>query len=144
MSNTVSKKIFHLASFLGVNKSEIEQSRYDDDTFECGNQAYLVLTDSEADDKCRERILDSVWAFRSEFLSCHLKKGVDRNVVKLIQSNDKYESNNAAILSLIGDVDHFVDDAIRSDGRGHFLSRYDGEENEVFGKTFRYYIYRVN
>lgn len=34
--------------------------------------------------------------------------------------------------------------AIRADGRGHFMSSYDGEENEeiVEGETF--YIYRIN
>ena len=40
----------------------------------------------------------------------------------------------------IEDFDDFIDDAVSSDGRGHFISRYDGDENEQDG----YYIYRCN
>jgi hypothetical protein len=101
---------------------------------------YLVLTDKEADSKARECILESVWAFTPAFLAAHLKEGVSVDVVTAIQGNGKCEDNNTALLSLIGDVDHFVDDAISSDGRGHLMSFYDGEEIEL-GK---FYGYRVN
>jgi hypothetical protein len=50
------------------------------------------------------------------------------------------ESANPIIEALIEDMDHFVSDAISSDGRGHFISRYDGEENE----EGEFYIYRTN
>ena len=45
---------------------------------------------------------------------------------------------------MIPDMDEFVDDAICQDGRGHFISHYDGKENEykVNGKMF--YVYRLN
>lgn len=133
-------KMEALAKFLGCDKDEIEQSSYAEDVLEYGSQEYMVLTDSEADEKAREEILDSVWAFRSEFLSAHLKEGVDGDIIETIQANGRCEYNNAAILSLIEDVDHFVEDAIAADGRGHFLSHYDGDENEQDG----YYIYRLN
>jgi len=44
----------------------------------------------------------------------------------------------------LDDIDSFVDAAISADGRGHFMSSYDGNENEeeVNGTTF--YIYRIN
>jgi hypothetical protein len=58
--------------------------------------------------------------------------------IKEIQ--EKYEDGNQELLRLIDDIDDFVDDAVSSDGRGHFLSSYDGNENEE-GK---YYIYRTN
>jgi hypothetical protein len=41
---------------------------------------------------------------------------------------------------MIDDPDEFIQDAIDSDGRGHFLSYYDGEETEIND----YYIYRIN
>jgi hypothetical protein len=42
------------------------------------------------------------------------------------------------------DEDGFIDDVISSDGRGHTLSTYDGDEHEiVFGDEW-YYIYRTN
>ena len=51
------------------------------------------------------------------------------------------ESANELVLALIDDMDKFVSDAISSDGRGHFLSYYDGEEQEIYieGTTFFYY-----
>ena len=52
----------------------------------------------------------------------------------------RYEDGNQELLRLIDDIDEFVEDAIRADGRGHFLSSYDGDENEEGD----YYIYRTN
>jgi hypothetical protein len=42
------------------------------------------------------------------------------------------------------DEDGFIDDVVSSDGRGHTLSSYDGEEGEVTYKDDWYYIYRTN
>ena len=59
-------------------------------------------------------------------------------------------------MSMIKDFDAFVEDAAACDGRGHFLSGYDGIEHEVVylsverdGMSYKtketyYYIYRVN
>jgi hypothetical protein len=57
------------------------------------------------------------------------------------------EGANDFILSLIEkctSIEDFAQAAASADGRGHFLARYDGNENEetVMGKTF--YIYRNN
>jgi hypothetical protein len=48
------------------------------------------------------------------------------------------------LIDRLWDIDSLVEDAISADGRGHFLSSYDGDENEetVNGQTF--YIYRTN
>jgi hypothetical protein len=63
--------------------------------------------------------------------------------IKLMQET-QCEGCNEAIFALIGDFNHFVDDASAADGRGHFLSSYDGEEQEVkIGKTM-YFLYRTN
>ncbi len=53
------------------------------------------------------------------------------------------ERSNDAVLSLVErtcGLDDFVEDAVSADGRGHFLSHYDGEENE----QGEYFIYRLN
>ena len=42
------------------------------------------------------------------------------------------------------DKDDFIEDVISSDGRGHTISSYDGEEDEVYYKDETYYIYRMN
>jgi hypothetical protein len=54
------------------------------------------------------------------------------------------EDANELVKAVIRDIDHFVKDAILSDGRGHFLSGYDGEENEIEHKKVMFYIYRTN
>jgi len=55
------------------------------------------------------------------------------------------ENANELVSAIIEDIDEFIEDAISSDGRAHFLSTYDDEENETEddnGETF--YIYRLN
>lgn len=103
---------------------------------------YLVLTDEEADEKAKEYILDSLWAFTPNFLSS--ATGVHEDVFIAIQNNGKCESNNDAILSLVDDEDELVEEAIRWDGRGHFMSHYDGCENEETVNGVTYFIYRQN
>ena len=110
------------------------------DIYSFGNEEYMILTDDEADEKVAEYIKDSVWAFNPSFLSSH--SGIDEDVFKLLQ--DKCESANEAVLKLIKDFDEFVEDAVATDGRGHFLSSYDGYENEQEHDNETYYIYRTN
>lgn len=100
---------------------------------------YLVLTDEEADKKVEEDIRDSLWAFKTSFLASHTD--VDVTVISKLQ--ELCESSNEAIFTLIKDFDHFVEEAILSDGRGHFLSKYDGHEYEEKAGDTYYYIYRV-
>ena len=129
-----------LAKFLEIDLDCLDVSKYDDNAFEYGHEEYLVLTDQEADDMAKERILDSVWAFKPEFLANHCVEGVDAETIESIQNNERCESNNAVLTRLIADVDHFVNDAIAADGRGHFLAGYDNEENE----SGEFFIYRTN
>jgi DNA repair exonuclease SbcCD ATPase subunit len=42
------------------------------------------------------------------------------------------------------DEDEMASDMISEDGRGHYLSSYDGDENEQEYDGITYYIYRVN
>ena len=133
-----------LASHLGVSM--------DDAQSEIDSQDYLVLTDEEADEAVREEIEEMVWAFTPSFLSAHT--GVKESVFKLLQN--ECEDSNDAIKSMIKDFDHFVEDAVACDGRGHFLAGYDHEENsETYASVVRegrcyktekmtYYIYRRN
>jgi len=101
---------------------------------------YLVYTDDEADEAVYNYIKESVCFFKSDFIAAHAE--VDEEVIKKLQ--ELHENSNKAIKSLIKDFDHFVSDAVCSDGRGHFLSSYDGEENEVNVNGNTYYVYRSN
>ena len=106
---------------------------------------YLVLTDEEADEKAKEYILDSVWAFNYSFLCAHSGAIAEIPEKEYIEMAGKLcESFNKAVLAMIPDKEHFIKDAIMADGRGHFLSPYDGNENEIkVGKEY-YFIYRQN
>ena len=133
-----SKNARALARHLEIGEGEIKATNYG--SFRADRDSdYLVYTDEEADNAAREVILDQVWAFQAEFLEAH---GVPAEVSEALLP--LCEGANPVLLKLLRDVEHFVEDAIASDGRGHFLSMYDGQEHEVRvdGETF--FIYREN
>lgn len=119
---------------------------------EFDNDDYYVLTDDEADEKTKEYIQESVWAFTPSFLAS--ETNVPQEMFEALQANGKCESNNDVILNCIDDIDEFVKAAISADGRGHFLSSYDGCESEETVKGIinedtdeentTFYIYRLN
>lgn len=137
MESVKTSKIEALAKYLECDIEDIKENDY---CFTYRKQEYLVLTDEEADEEAKEYILDTVWAFNKSFLDAHSEAiaEIDDKTFEVIQ--ERCESSNKAILAMIDDKEWFVEDAISSDGRGHFLSSYDGEENEQNG----YYIYRIN
>ena len=138
----IENKVQALKLFLDIDDNDIEDISWTDslDPFTYGNSEYFILTDDEADDKAKEYILDTVWAFTPEFLRSH--SGIDESVFKCLQ--EQCETANDPILRLIKDVDHFVKDAIACDGRGHFISSYDGQESYENYANETFYIYRVN
>lgn len=136
---TAGKRIAALAKFLGVDKDEIGPG-WDDTSYKIGNQEYLVLTDAEADKRTEEDIKGSLWAFNADFIIEHSKLPYEAlEMVKSFQEA-KSEGANETIEALIEDMGEFVAAAIQADGRGHFLSHYDGAENEEGG----FFIYRTN
>lgn len=130
VDKTEQEKIEALAKHLDCSIDEAVNSMDD----------YLVYTDDEADEAVYNYIDESVCFFRSDFIAAHAE--VDEEVIKKLQ--ELHENSNQAIKSLIKDFDHFVNDAVLCDGRAHFLSSYDGEENEVNVNGNTYYVYRSN
>lgn len=125
----------------------VEESTYDDDTFESEDgDEYLVLTDREADKKAHEYILDSLWAFNADFIFAHSDAFVnlsdweqEQAIKSLTEMQGKLcESTNGLVRCLIADIEEFVDDAIVADGRGHFISSYDGVEIDLENGLFAY------
>tara|TARA_R100000353_G_C6381367_1_gene162012 strand:- start:38 stop:511 length:474 start_codon:yes stop_codon:yes gene_type:complete len=132
------ERVIALAIHLGEYDFEEVESYIDMD--------YLVYTDEEADEAVREYIEETVWAFTPSFLQAHT--GVSIDTIREMQEKLS-EDANEAITAMIKDFDDFVDDAIACDGRGHFLARYDSEENYASfsneeGKNVTYFIYRVD
>jgi hypothetical protein len=94
-------KVAALASWLDVHFSIIEEKG---DIYTAEGIEYQVLTDSEADDEW-DKSLDSY---------------LDECILPELPKNMKYYF----------DEERWKEDA-KSDGRGHSLGRYDGEENEI-------------
>ena len=149
LTNDYELQAIILAHYLaeGDNRPDYDEAQCDFDS-----EHYLVYTDEEADEAVRENIEEMVWAFTPSFLSWHT--GVDEEVFEALA--DRCEDNNDSFKRMIKDFDAFVEDAVRGDGRGHFLAGYDHEEHycdwqtveRKDGKyetvTTEYYIYRRN
>ena len=150
-TTTKDLKVLALAEFLEVGQDEIVTDSYDEDLLNYGSQEYLVLTDEEADKRAEEDIKNSLWAFNPEFIIRHCKNYDEMdcyefesavNSLKKAQESE-CENLNGLVYALIDDMEDFVEDAIIADGRGHFISYYDGYENEVNIEGETYYIYRM-
>lgn len=145
-----------------VEKKEISDDDIDIESYDLyglpilsiGRREYAIGDDEEADDATLEYIKESLWAFDADFVAGFIG---DYDLVPAIEAlNEKCEDGNAGMLALIkmgGTIEEFADDAISADGRGHFLSGYDGEEIEFRYYHFEkgrwvyedtYYIYRIN
>jgi hypothetical protein len=142
MSDTETLRVRALAKYLGVEPCELSGH---DVMVRWGRDEYLVHTDAEASASARDAILSSARAFKTEFLSEHVKPGLE----PVIEALDGWragacESANGAVLAMLADHDDFVSDAIAADGRGHFLAQYDFEEREVTVDSETFYIYRID
>lgn len=132
------RKRVALAKFLDIDVLNVEGEDYD---YDATGRWYLVLTDEEADEKAQECIESSAWAFNSGFLAGFT--GIPAEMFEAV--HDKCEGANDAVLQCIekaGGIEEFAERAIHADGRGHFLSSYDGRENEEEVDGVTYYIYR--
>ena len=107
-----------LAKHLGTSADNIRQSEYDKEVFECEGKEYLVLTNSEADDRFDIALDDYIE-------NCILSVCPD-------------------MVSRYFDRAAWKRDAWY-DGRGHSLAGYDGIEHAVHRSEGVYaYIYRIN
>ena len=133
-------KIEALAKFLEIGIEDITETDWD--TLEADGSEFLVLTDEEADAKAYSEIEESLWAFNADFIidMCGFSGG-EKSLMAMQREycEDCDEFIKAMIEGTCG-MDSFVESAIESDGRGHFISGYDGEEVE----QDEYFIYRVN
>jgi len=132
-----------LCAHLDCQPDELTLETYENyglPVYSMGRQEYAIGTDSEADAAVAENIKDSIWAFNASFLASFT--GLPEEMFSGMQ--DKCEGANDAFLTCVeraeGGLDAFISEAVSADGRGHFLSGYDGEENE----EGEFYIYRTN
>ena len=133
-------KIEALAKFLEISIEDITETDWE--TLKAEGAEYLVLTDEEAEDKAYSEIEESLWTFNADFIidMCGFSGG-EKSITAM--QRESCENCNEFIKAMIEGtcgLDKFVDVAIESDGRGHFISMYDGEEVDAGGE---YYIYRI-
>ena len=133
-------KIEALAKFLEISIEDITETDWG--TLEADGSEFLVLTDEEADAKAYEEIEESLWAFNADFIidMCGFSGGEKSLIAMQRESCEDCNEFIKAMIEGTCTLDTFVQSAIETDGRGHFISMYDGEENE----QDEYFIYRVN
>lgn len=110
---------------------------------EDGTEYAIALDDKDADDACREYIQISLWAFSPSFIA--QETGMPIEIFEALAKADLCEGANEAVMACIEatcGIDSFVESAISWDGRGHFLSFYDGCEVELEGSNA--YAYRLS
>lgn len=136
-----------LIQFLEVEVEDVDAiitDGYDKNKYAVYGGGYLVLTDEEATLYTKANIIETCSYFTADFLET--MTGIPAVVFKHLV--DENEAVLETIEKTCG-IDEFVDEAIRWDGRGHFIGCYDGEENEATienedGEEVTLYIYRVN
>ena len=111
-----------LANYLQVKYSEAENL--------IDEGVYEVLDEYAIMEKARDGIIQTLWAFRYEFLSdnCPIIAKINKDAWENMV-NSLGESINDAIYDMIeatSDFWVFVDEAIAADGLGHFTNSYDG------------------
>lgn len=136
-------KTIALAKFLEVSADTIVDNGNNYFQQKDGSE-FLVLTDTEANEIAQAYIADSLWAFNAEFIleACGLDSGSNVTCSLRQMQKDYCEGCNDFIYALVDrtcGIDEFTEQAIDADGRGHFLSSYDGEE----GEQGEYFIYCI-
>ena len=147
MTVTAEMRKAALALHLTCDVEDVEACKYGAHTFEAEGHEYVVLTDAEADDAARTAAKDTLWAFRVEFLRSYITPLNKERAGKAFAAMQSALCEDAGPLveAMLGDqLDTFLDDAVRIDGRGHFLAGYDGREVEVRPASETFYLYRTN
>lgn len=88
----------------------------DGDTCKVGKYEYTIFTDAEADEAARECVEQIFY--------------------------DLFERDIPESMRRYFDMERWIDDVLKYDGRGPQLASYDGEEQEQFFEGEYYYIYK--
>jgi len=137
------------AEYLNEEPDEIDEQPYNNyglRVFSSGSMEVAVGDDDDAYDAASKSIKESLWTFKADFIGNHTRIKLKLNAVNALEKvlGVLCESTNDLVENLIDNFDDFVEDAISADGRGHFLSTWDGEENEVEIDGELYFVYRIN
>lgn len=130
-----------------IYKTNLLKKYLETDNFDL--EDYLVFNDKQATKYCKECILETLWAFNTDFIASFLDlnnweyNSFIKNFKKL--QSEICEDCNIIVKKLLGNkLNEFIKEAIKIDGRGHFVSSYDGIENKFYYNRTYYYIYKIN
>ena len=119
----------------------IMQKIEDEDITLDGADCFNVYDETSRNEAMTDYTGETLFAFESSFLAgC---TGLPEKVFEVLSemSEEANEPIEEMIEATCG-MDSFIEQAVDEDGYGHFLSAYDGEENEVEVDGTTYYIYR--
>lgn len=143
MTNTRDKVIEKLLIKEGL---EDEDHEFDGSLLTVGNREYLILNREDREKEVRNYICDTIEYFNPDFLS--RLTGIEEEAFKGISEHRGANKLVTAIINGTCGMDKLVEEAVDSDGYGHFLSPYSGEEIELpinMDWDFEiFYAYRVN
>jgi hypothetical protein len=144
--NAITKEFIRLQK---IDESKVEAEENDNyiNVFVDGDE-WLILNDEGRKISTISYIEDTVEYFNPTFLS--RLTGISDKIFTAIQEPQVIDTNRVILLLIKGTcgMDKFVEESIHSDGYGHFLSPYDGEEIKFSvldgWDTINYYAYRIN
>lgn len=145
----IESKIQAITQIMDCEPDDLREEKYDCyglKVFSAYGLEYAIGTDEEAQEAASEYIKRTLWAFNASFILSHSKAGYSAELERCLKDMQTKlcESANELVAALIEDMDEFIEDAISADGRGHFLSSYDGNEEEIKVNGAFYYAYRLN
>lgn len=113
-----------------------------------GEEYAVADTDAQAETAAIEAARSSLWAFNASFIGSFLGLSDDQAKAIGVMQEKLYEDADTIIELLLGTrLGDFLSDAVATDGRGHFLNNYDGEEvdGEDVSPAFEgKYLYRIS
>ena len=133
-----------LAEEFGCDESEIRIQSWDHyglSVYRVNGKDVAIGADAECDKACQDYIEQTAWAFKPKFIlsACGLPIELSEAIGAYCQA--ECDSANDAMVALIKKtcgMDEFASQAISADGRGHFLSGWDGNEVELSNGMFAY------
>ncbi len=136
------QQLLEVQKYFQCESDEIEH--VEDDTYMVCHQEHIICADKKADELAADYIENSLWAFNPSFI-CDCIDGLSDSARTAIEDMLKHsqqtlcEDANDAILRLVsGNLQDLINAAIQANGRGHFLSSYDGEEIEIARGLYAY------
>lgn len=121
----------------------IEAFNPETNTIEFDNyDEYWILTNEEAEEAVRTEILDTLEYIDPNFLSYYISIK-DVEVIEAIQESSNANKIIKRLIEANSNMYEFIEDTKDIHGRGHFIAKYDGIENEEQVNGKYYFIYRL-